>query len=69
VSEIQAALGHADLGTTGRYLARLHQGENRHLARLSNLYGLSGLEKRTGSGTGSGTGSTPPTDPGEPGPS
>ena len=37
VSEIQAALGHADLGTTGRYLARLHQGENRHLTRLSGL--------------------------------
>jgi len=53
VSEIQAALGHADLGTTGRYLARLHQGENRHLARLSSLYGLNGLEQRTGS-TGSG---------------
>jgi integrase/recombinase XerD len=46
VSEIQAALGHADLGTTGRYLARLHQGENRHLARLSGLYGLSGLDQR-----------------------
>jgi integrase len=42
VSEIQAALGHADLGTTGRYLARLHQGENRHLGRLSGLYGLRG---------------------------
>ncbi len=57
VSEIQAALGHADLGTTGRYLARLHQGENRHLARLSSLYGLSGLEQRTAStgSTGSGT--------------
>jgi integrase len=50
VSEIQAALGHADLGTTGRYLARLHQGENRHLARLSALYGLAGLDQRTGSG-------------------
>lgn len=46
VSEIQAALGHADLGTTGRYLARLHQGENRHLARLSALYGLGGLDHR-----------------------
>jgi integrase len=40
VSEIQARLGHADLGTTGRYLARLHAGENPHLARLSHLYGL-----------------------------
>jgi hypothetical protein len=46
VSEIQAALGHADLGTTGRYLARLHQGENQHLARLSGLYGLGGLDQR-----------------------
>lgn len=50
VSEIQAALGHADLGTTGRYLARLHQGENRHLTRLSGLYGLGGLDQRTSSG-------------------
>ena len=48
VSKIQPALGHADLGTTGRYLARLHQGENRHLARLSGLYGLGGLDRRTG---------------------
>ena len=40
VSEIQARLGHADLGTTGRYLAQLHAGENPHLARLSHLYGL-----------------------------
>lgn len=40
VSEIQARLGHADLGTTGRYLAQLHAGENPHLARLSRLYGL-----------------------------
>lgn len=40
VSEIQARLGHEDLGTTGRYLAQLHQGENRHLLRLSTLYGL-----------------------------
>jgi len=46
VSEIQAALGHADLGTTGRYLARLRHGENRHLARLSALYGLGGLDQR-----------------------
>jgi site-specific recombinase XerD len=51
VSEIQAALGHADLGTTGRYLARLHQGENHHLARLSSFYGLSGLDQRTGVST------------------
>lgn len=40
VSEIQARLGHEDLGTTGRYLAQLQQGENRHLGRLSALYGL-----------------------------
>ena len=40
VSEIQARLGHADLGTTGRYLAQLRSGENPHLARLSHLYGL-----------------------------
>ncbi len=40
VSEIQARLGHEDLGTTGRYLAQLQQGENRHLRRLSALYGL-----------------------------
>ncbi len=40
VSEIQARLGHENLGTTGRYLAQLQQGENRHLHRLSALYGL-----------------------------
>jgi hypothetical protein len=60
VSEIQAALGHADLGTTGRYLARLHQGENRHLARLSGLYGLGGLDRRTSTGTGTSPTSPPP---------
>lgn len=65
VSEIQAALGHADLGTTGRYLARLHQGENRHLARLSSLYGLGGLDLRSsavaqpGAEMDSSTGATP----------
>ena len=47
VSEIQAALGHADLGTTGRYLARLHQGENQHLTRLSGLYGLGSFDRRS----------------------
>ncbi len=46
VSEIQARLGHADLGTTGRYLAQLHAGENPHLARLSHLYGLEDRLKR-----------------------
>jgi hypothetical protein len=58
VSELQAALGHADLGTTGRYLARLHQEENRHLGRLSGLYGLSGFEQRTAATTGTGTADT-----------
>jgi integrase len=48
VSEIQAALGHADLGTTGRYLAQLHQGENRHLGALSSRYGLTGFAERLG---------------------
>jgi integrase len=67
VSEIQAALGHADLGTTGRYLARLHQGENRHLARLSGLYGLAGLDRRTGTSDTTGTGETLQGEPGEPG--
>jgi integrase len=46
VSHIQAALGHADLGTTGRYLASLQAGENPHLARISSLYGLSGFDQR-----------------------
>ena len=59
VSEIQAALGHADLGTTGRYLARLHQGENRHLTRLSGLYGLGGLDQRMNGGTSSAAGAGP----------
>ena len=63
VSEIQAALGHADLGTTGRYLARLHQGENRHLTRLSGLYGLGGLDQRLNDGTSSAAGTGP--EPGE----
>lgn len=40
VSEIQARLGHEDLSTTGRYLAQLHQSENKHMGRLSALYGL-----------------------------
>ena len=47
VSEIQARLGHADLGTTGRYLAQLHAGENPHLARLSHLYGLEDRLRRS----------------------
>jgi len=62
VSEIQLALGHADLGTTGRYLARLHQDENRHLARLSGLYGLDGLDRCTGTSPTS----PPQTSQGEP---
>ena len=40
VSEIQAQLGHESLDTTGRYLARLHQAELRHHARLAAMYGL-----------------------------
>jgi integrase len=40
VSEIQARLGHESLETTGRYLARLTAGENRHLAGLARLYGM-----------------------------
>ncbi len=62
MSEIQPALGHADLGTTGRYLARLHQGENRHLARLSGLYGLDGLDRHMGTSPTS----PPQTSQGEP---
>lgn len=41
VSDIQARLGHTSLAVTGRYLARLHASENRHLGDLSRLYGLS----------------------------
>lgn len=40
VSDIQARLGHTSLAVTGRYLARLHHSENRHLGDLSRLYGL-----------------------------
>lgn len=40
VSDIQARLGHTSLAVTGRYLARLHHGENRHLGDLSRFYGL-----------------------------
>jgi integrase len=38
VSQIQAYLGHADLGTTGRYLARLTPEENPYLDRLADLF-------------------------------
>jgi hypothetical protein len=38
------------------YLARLRHGENRHLARLSSLYGLGGLDRRTGTATGTAIG-------------
>src|SRR5262249_15509202 len=38
VSQIQAYLGHADLGTTGRYLARLAPEENPYLGRLADLF-------------------------------
>jgi len=68
VSEIQVALGHADLGTTGRYLARLHQGENPHLAAVSARYGLGGFERRkASSGAGPENGETGET--GDDGPS
>jgi hypothetical protein len=41
ISEIQAALDHESLATTGRYLLRLHrQDENPHLGKLSSVYGL-----------------------------
>jgi integrase len=41
VSEIQAALDHESLATTGRYLQQLHrQEENPYLGRLSGVYGL-----------------------------
>jgi hypothetical protein len=40
VSEIQVQLGRECLDTTGRSLARLHQGELRHHARVAALYGL-----------------------------
>ncbi|HEX8035313.1 MAG TPA: tyrosine-type recombinase/integrase, partial [Ktedonobacterales bacterium] len=51
VSEIQARLGHEDLGTTGRYLAQLQQGENRHLRQLSALYGLTPQSPEPSAGT------------------
>lgn len=56
VSEIQAALGHADLGTTGRYLARMRQGENRHLSRLGALYGVQPEQPAQGEAAGEGEG-------------
>lgn len=40
VSEIQQILGHQDLGTTGRYLARLRTQRIPHLDRVAELYGL-----------------------------
>lgn len=40
VSEIQARLGHANLATTGRYLAALRSDENSHGDELTALFGL-----------------------------
>jgi integrase len=58
VSEIQAQLGHESLATTGRYLARLHQGESRHHAQLAILYGLDApLAAEAAAATGSSEGS------------
>jgi integrase len=59
VSEIQARLGHESLETTGRYLARLTAGENRHLAGLARLYGMAPpaeSEKNAGEADASGSG-------------
>jgi hypothetical protein len=47
-SEIQAVLGHADLGASVRDCARLHQGENRHPTRLSGLYFFGDFDQRVG---------------------
>jgi integrase len=40
VSDIQRLLGHKNISTTSRYLARHNEGENRHLDEMSVLYGL-----------------------------
>jgi integrase len=42
VSEIQARLGHANLATTGRYLAALSSAENPYATILENLFGIQG---------------------------
>lgn len=40
VSEIQARLGHESLATTGRYLARLKQADNKHAETLAAMLGI-----------------------------
>lgn len=40
VSEIQARLGHSNLATTGRYLAKLRSAQNLHASELAALFGL-----------------------------
>jgi integrase/recombinase XerC len=40
VSEIQARLGHSNLATTGRYLAKLRSAKNSHADELAALFGL-----------------------------
>lgn len=40
VSEIQARLGHSNLATTGRYLAKLRSAKNAHADELASLFGI-----------------------------
>lgn len=40
VSEIQARLGHSNLATTGRYLAKLRSAKNAHADELAALFGI-----------------------------
>ena len=40
MSEIQARLGHENLATTRRYLARLHSAENPYGDRMERLFGM-----------------------------
>jgi len=42
VSEIQSRLGHANLATTGRYLAALSSAENPYATTLESLFGIRG---------------------------
>src|SRR5579859_1616704 len=40
VSDIQSRLGHESMATTGRYLARLKQAENKHADRVAAMLGI-----------------------------
>lgn len=52
VSDIQARLGHANLATTGRYLAALRAAENPQSEALETLFGVKGYRQLSGGTVG-----------------